>query len=131
MSEESAAKASRILQFDGADDDDDGEDVNDAVKEEVKEEPIPIEIKAEHVKQEPRSSSGFDTSHLKVRGRLVKALKELFVCVFFKWTDKCYAMLDFESDLDNLEGKYLAIERHIFQNITSFFFFFLNGLIIQ
>ena len=40
-------QSARILQFDGADDDDD-------VKDEVKEEPIPIEIKTETVKQEPK-----------------------------------------------------------------------------
>ena len=43
-------KSARILQFDGADDDDDDDDV----KDEVKEEPIPIEIKTEAVKQEPK-----------------------------------------------------------------------------
>ena len=35
-----------------------------------------------------------------------------------KWPDKSitsYAMLDFESDIENLLGKYLVIERHILQ----------------
>ena len=37
---------------------------------------------------------------------------------FKKWPDKSttsYAMLDFERDLENLEGKYLVIERQILQ----------------
>ena len=36
-----------------------------------------------------------------------------------KWPDKSttsYAMLDFESDIENLKGKYLAIERQILQS---------------
>ena len=37
---------------------------------------------------------------------------------FHKWpvqSTTCYAMLDFESDRENLQGKYLLIERHILQ----------------
>ena len=35
-----------------------------------------------------------------------------------KWPDKyttSYAMLDFKSVIENLQGKYLVIERHILQ----------------